>query len=119
MATMKRTTYLGLKKQIAQLEAQAESLRKSEVADVVAKIKEAVAHYGLTAADLGFGRKAATASAAPAKKRGSKAGGKAKKAGVIKFRDDAGHTWTGHGRRPQWFVDAVAAGKKPEDLAAK
>jgi DNA-binding protein H-NS len=40
MATKKRTTYLGLKKQIAQLEAQAESLRKSEVADVVAKIKE-------------------------------------------------------------------------------
>jgi DNA-binding protein H-NS len=26
-------------------------------------------------------------------------------------------TWTGRGRRPQWFTDAVNAGKKPEDLA--
>ena len=119
MATKKRATFLGLKKQIAQLEAQAESLRKSEVASVVAKIKEAIAHYGLTAADLGFGRKTGTVSAAPAKKRGPKSGGKAKKAGVIRFRDDAGHTWTGHGRRPQWFVDAVEAGKTPEDLAVK
>lgn len=26
-------------------------------------------------------------------------------------------TWSGRGRRPQWFVDALAAGKSVEDLA--
>jgi DNA-binding protein H-NS len=36
--------------------------------------------------------------------------------GRAKYRDDAGNTWTGHGRRPQWFKDAIAGGKKLEDL---
>lgn len=26
-------------------------------------------------------------------------------------------TWSGRGRKPQWFADALAAGKSPEDLA--
>ena len=26
-------------------------------------------------------------------------------------------TWSGRGRKPQWFVDALAAGKTAEDLA--
>ena len=27
-------------------------------------------------------------------------------------------TWSGRGRRPQWFVDALAVGKSKDDLAA-
>ncbi|MEP5730882.1 MAG: H-NS histone family protein [Sulfitobacter sp.] len=30
---------------------------------------------------------------------------------------DKSQKWTGKGRQPQWFKDAIAAGKKPEDLA--
>lgn len=30
--------------------------------------------------------------------------------------DDAGQTWTGRGKRPRWFVDALAAGRKDKDL---
>lgn len=26
-------------------------------------------------------------------------------------------TWTGRGRKPRWFSEAMAAGRKPEDLA--
>lgn len=26
-------------------------------------------------------------------------------------------TWTGRGRKPKWMLDALAAGKSPEDLA--
>jgi len=26
-------------------------------------------------------------------------------------------TWSGRGRKPRWFADALKAGKKPEDLA--
>jgi DNA-binding protein H-NS len=26
-------------------------------------------------------------------------------------------TWSGRGRKPRWFIDALAKGKKPEDLA--
>lgn len=26
-------------------------------------------------------------------------------------------TWSGRGRKPSWFIEAVASGKSPEDLA--
>lgn len=39
-----------------------------------------------------------------------------REAGVIKYRDDAGNSWTGRGTRPKWFLAAVAAGKTPEQL---
>lgn len=38
--------------------------------------------------------------------------------GVIKYRDDAGNAWTGRGKRPQWYLNALAAGKTPEQLLA-
>jgi DNA-binding protein H-NS len=55
MATKKSgQTLAALNAQIAALQTQADALRKKEVAEVVAKIKDAIAHYGLTAADLGL-----------------------------------------------------------------
>jgi DNA-binding protein H-NS len=111
-----------LNKQIAALQAQAEAVKKKEAAGVIARIKEAIAHYGLSAADLGLTGKAPKAAkaakAVKAPKPGRKPGRKkAAKTGVIKYRDGT-NTWTGHGRRPQWYVAAIAAGKKPEDLLA-
>lgn len=38
---------------------------------------------------------------------------------TIKFTDGKGGTWSGIGKRPNWFKDALAAGRKPEDLLAK
>jgi DNA-binding protein H-NS len=32
--------------------------------------------------------------------------------------DDPKQTWSGRGRQPQWFKDAVAGGRSPEELAA-
>ena len=53
MATKKIGTSLqAINAQIAALQAKAEAIRKQEVGEVVAKIKDAIAHYGLTAADL-------------------------------------------------------------------
>lgn len=31
--------------------------------------------------------------------------------------DDSATTWSGRGRKPRWYVEALASGKKPEDLA--
>ena len=31
--------------------------------------------------------------------------------------DDPSTTWSGRGRKPKWYAEALAAGKKPEDLA--
>ena len=48
MATKKSgPTLAALNAQIAALQAQADALRKKEAAEVVAKIKDAIAHYGL------------------------------------------------------------------------
>ncbi|WP_431257577.1 H-NS family nucleoid-associated regulatory protein [Roseateles chitinivorans] len=42
---------------------------------------------------------------------------KASKApGAPKYHDGAGKTWTGVGKRPNWFVEALAAGRRAEDL---
>jgi DNA-binding protein H-NS len=30
---------------------------------------------------------------------------------------NAADTWSGRGRKPRWFIEALAAGKQPEDLA--
>ena len=50
-------------------------------------------------------------------KRGRKSGAVA---AVVKYRNpkDAGQTWTGRGRKPNWLVDALAKGQKLEALVA-
>jgi DNA-binding protein H-NS len=106
-----------LLKQIAQLQKQADALRSREKTEVVDRIKEAIAHYGITTDDL-FGGSPAKAT----RKRAAKVESKtrkpaAKKAGgVAKYTDGAGRTWSGVGKRPNWFKDAIAAGKTAEDL---
>lgn len=44
---------------------------------------------------------------------------RSRSAGVAKFvnPDNADETWTGRGRKPKWFTDALADGKSPDDLA--
>lgn len=101
-----------LQRQIAALQRRADVLKKKDAKGVIARIKDAVAYYGLTPADLGFGgSKAARAPTA------AKRGRRRKTVSKIRFRDGAGNAWTGHGRRPRWFVDALAAGKTREDMA--
>ena len=106
-------TYTQVLKQIETLTAEAEKLRRKEIAGVVSRIREAIKHYGLTAEDLGLGR--ATAKA-PAKKAGKQAGKAGVAARPAKYRDDAGHSWGGIGKRPQWLRDALAAGKTLKDF---
>ncbi|CAD5374779.1 H-NS histone family protein [Rubrivivax sp. A210] len=114
--------FAAIQAQIAALEAQAQQVRKKEVAAIIAQAREAIAHYGITAADLGFGKakaKAGTAASKPAAaKKTRKAAGK-KAATKAKFKDDQGHSWSGRGKRPGWYTAALAAGKTPEDLLVK
>lgn len=44
--------------------------------------------------------------------------GRLKGAGRVKFKDEAGNAWSGRGKRPNWFKNALANGKSPEDLLA-
>lgn len=112
-----QSSYQVLLLQIHALQARAEALRKKEMADVIAQAKLAIEHYGLTAADLGLGRKVGR----PVKAAGKPGGNRAtrKKAAVVKYRDGAGNTWVGMGKRPDWFKAALATGKMPEELLAR
>lgn len=121
-------TVADLDAEIERLKKERDALRATEVKEVVGRIKEAIAHYGLTAEDLGLapkrrGRKPASGVAAmPAKKRATRGAAKAatkKPPSPPKYENGAGKTWSGHGKRPGWFVDALAAGKTPEDLLIK
>jgi DNA-binding protein H-NS len=108
-------TYAQLQKEIETLSREAAQLKRKEAADVIARIKEAIQIYGLTAGDLGL-----------VSTRGKRAGArkdpkmaapkKARQAGA-KFRDENGNTWGGRGPRPQWLRDALAAGKALQDFA--
>ena len=112
-------TIAQVKAQIERLQKEADALKEKEVAGVVARMKVAIEHYGLTAADLGFSVQVAKTVKPVGKVVAKKARKKAAKkaSGVIRFCDEAGHTWTGHGKRPNWYLAAIKAGKTPESLA--
>lgn len=103
-------TYAEISKQIEALQKQASDLRKKELAEVIAGIKEAMEVYGLTAADIGL---------AP-KRRGPKPGAPKKTArkgrSTAKYSDGAGNVWGGRGPRPLWLREALDAGKALEDF---
>ncbi len=65
-------TLQQIEAQIARLQAQAEAVRQKEMAGVIARIKDAIAHYGLTAEDLGLGVKRQTAQGKAASPTASK-----------------------------------------------
>lgn len=104
-------TYKDIVAEIAKLQVQAADLKQKEVAGVVGRIKEAIAHYGLTAADLGLAGAAARGS------RGSKTGTTAKRARGAKYRDENGNTWVGRGPRPAWLRTAIAQGRTLEEFS--
>lgn len=98
-------TYIELKQKAEKMLAEAEQMRQKEIDDVMAEIREKMKAYGLTGQDLGFG-------ASTRKKAGSKP------AAPAKYRGPNGESWGGgRGRKPQWVVNALKAGKKIEDFA--
>jgi len=109
-------TYAQVMKQVKALTREAEKLKQKEVDDVVARIREAVDAYGLTAADLGFSNGRGRGKVVATKKRATK-GSKSKSGRVVKYRDDQGNTWVGRGPRPQWLRDALATGRQLQDFA--
>jgi DNA-binding protein H-NS len=108
-------TYAQIQAQIRKLQQEADALKAREVAGVVARIQEAIAHYGLTAKDL-FGNAPAAVRQPAARKATTKVAKAAKPAAPPKYQDDDGHQWSGIGKRPNWFKAALAAGKTAQEL---
>ena len=81
-------TYAQIQKQIAALQRDAEKLKRQEVDGVIARIKEAIQVYGLTAGDLGLD--GTRRKGKPGPKPGSKRQAGAKPSRAAKYRDEAG-----------------------------
>jgi DNA-binding protein H-NS len=95
--------YHELLNQIAQLNQQAEAIRRQEIGGIVTEIRQLMAQYQLTAADLGFfsetPRMKATRAPVPPK-----------------YRDPmSGKTWSGRGLAPKWVAALAEQGKTLED----
>ncbi len=90
-------TYAEIQAQIAELQAQAEKVRKEELASAIAQVKALMAQYGITIDDLqGVTKKTRKTSSVKAK-----------------YRDPvSGSEWTGRGRSPKWLE-----GKNKDDFA--
>lgn len=114
---MAKKTYTEVLRQIDELKAEAEALRKEEVDGVVARIREAIDAYGLTPEDLFGGKRKAKVSGKTAGRKPAKARRAAAQSGA-KYSDKQGNTWGGRGPRPQWLRDALASGASLEDFRA-
>lgn len=101
-------TYAEIQAQIAELQKQAEQVRKTELAGAINQIKGIMAQYGITAADLGYsglGESKAVSS------KGSR------KPVEAKYKHPAtGETWSGRGIAPKWLKAELDAGKAKEDF---
>lgn len=100
------TTYAELQQKIAELQNQAEELRKREIAEVITDVKQKISAYGLTAADLGLSGG-----------RDSSPQQKAKIVLKAKYRDPAtGESWVGRGATPKWMRTYLDAGRSKEEF---
>ncbi len=101
---------------LAALRAKAEALskevarvRSEEASEALAAVQTLVQRYQFSESQI-FGPlriSAALGRRGPIKRRA---------AAKVKFRDSDGNTWSGRGRKPRWFEDALARGLSTEDL---
>jgi DNA-binding protein H-NS len=97
------TSLAAIRKQIAALEAEAAQITKAEMSAAIAKIKELMQTFGLTAEHLGV----TTARGKTSVTKKSKSKPKQSRAGKVKYADPkTGKTWSGFGRAPAWIAAA-------------
>ena len=95
---MSKLSLSEINAQIAELQKQAEQIKKKERDSMIAELKEKIAVYGITAKDLGL----------DTQKKG-------KNAITPKYMKN-GETWTGRGRQPKFVQEHLASGGQLDDL---
>lgn len=102
--------------QRAELEKQIVETQREERDSALSQIRQLMAQYGLTVADL-TGRAGANKALRGSGSAGATAGRSGTKV-AAKYRDaQTGDTWSGRGLQPRWLKAAMAAGKKLGDFA--
>jgi DNA-binding protein H-NS len=106
-------SYEDLLRRIRELQEQADAMRKREAAGVIKRIREAIAEYKLTPADLFEGQ---AVSKKPRKKPTKPV---VRKERAVKYADKKGNTWKGGGSMPIWLREYVEAGHDIEEFRVK
>ena len=115
---MTKTTYTDTLQRIESLRVQAEEMRKKEVVPVIERIRHAVEIYQIKPEDI-FGNKVVMASSVGVARRQGGRAAATKVAGAERRGFRMGDRyWSGIGKRPNWFKEALAQGKTPEELRA-
>ena len=106
---LKNMSRKELEKLGADVEKALAKLQKKDLKKVRLEMEKLAAAHGVSVADVMGGN-----APAPTKKAV-----KAKAKSVPKYANpkDASQTWTGKGRQPVWFKDAIATGKSPGSMA--
>jgi DNA-binding protein H-NS len=106
---IKNMTRKELEKLGSDVEKALVKLQKKDLKKIRLEMDKLAAAHGVTVADVLGGR-----APAPAKKAV-----KAKAKSTPKYANpkDTSQTWTGKGRQPVWFKDAISAGKSPGSMA--
>lgn len=106
---------------IEELDAQIKALEdrkaialKATYDDDLAKCKALIKKHGFSKSELGFVGKSASAKASTPKAPGVKV-----PAGTYADPKNPDKKWNAHGRKPQWFIDALADGKTMEQMLVK
>lgn len=105
MKDLKNMTRKELEKLSRDIEKALNRLKKQDLKKAKDAAAKAAAAHGFTLNEL-------VGSAPKAKAARPKTTSKMKYANPA----DASQTWTGKGRQPNWYKDAVASGKSPESM---
>lgn len=109
-------TYIEVQQQIQALQKEAEALKAAERKGVIDRMREAIAVYDITAADLGLAT-GVEQSRRKSAKRALKVSKQAASSANAAYSDGKGNTWGGRGPRPRWLKEALAAGATLGDFA--
>ncbi|SFJ38650.1 H-NS family nucleoid-associated regulatory protein [Jannaschia pohangensis] len=111
MAKLDKMTKQDLAKERKEAEARLKEIAKAEAEFDGRRLKELRAEIEAMLAKEGYSIAALFDGKAPKK------GTKAKAAPKFRHPENASVTWSGRGRQPQWYKDAIAAGKTDKDLS--
>ncbi len=120
---LKGMTRKELEKLKGQVEKELEKSNEKDKKAAMDAAEKAVAALGFTLAELTGApapvRRGRPAGSTNAAKPRAKSAAKVKTPGVPRYANpaNASETWTGKGRQPVWFKDAVAAGTTPDSMA--
>ncbi len=106
---LKNMSRKELEKLARSVEKQLARLQQKDLKKVRAEMEKLAAAHGVSVQDVLGG-------IAPAKKTAKT---KPKTKSVARYANpaDPSQTWTGKGRQPNWFKDAIDAGTSPENMA--